>query len=233
MLLMHRVFPWCAGIAVSILGVSLLGQEVLSPHSPLSLRGTYAFTLGEVCVHQLSVNTPGFNSSLQLIDPKGAETYSGASNGLMVFDGFGGVTIQQGLATNIMNASNRLLPPLMTPIPLGFGLGAALPFTCTGTYSIQAAKSQGTQTTISLPLTCNAVIALPNALSTSGFQSEFTFEGILPQNTANLTLTDIGNTIQPVTIFFPGPPASSVMQQRICTRSATLSLVSPEPLPAH
>jgi hypothetical protein len=225
---MRRIFPWCAGLTLSILGVSLLGQ-VLSPSSPVALRGTYAFTLNEKCSHQISVNTPGFDSNFHLVDPMGAETYSGASNGLMVFDGIGGVTIQQGLATNIMNATNRITPPLITPIPFGFGLGPALPFTCTGTYAIQAGKNG--LTTISAPLTCNAKIPLPNALGTSGFQSQFSFGGIMPENTTNLVLTDIGNAVQPVTIFFPGPPAASVMQQRVCTRSATLTLVSRVPIP--
>lgn len=225
---MRRVVLWGAAITVTVLSVSLLGQ-VFAPNSPVALRGTYAFTLTEKCVHQISVNTPGFDANLHLIDPMGAETYSGASNGLMVFDGVGGVTIQQGLATNIMNASNRLLPPLITPIPFGFGLGPALPFTCTGNYAITAGRTG--ITSISAPLTCNAKIPLPNALSTSGFQSQFTFQGILPENTTNLVLTDIGAAAQPVIIYFPGPPASSVMQQRVCTRSATLTLVSPVPQP--
>lgn len=229
---MHRVFTASAVAAISVFSLSLWGQS-WAPNVSSALRGTYAFTLQEKCVHQIDVNTPGFDSNFNLVDPKGAETYSGASNGLMVFDGFGGVTIQQGLATNIMDASDRITPPLITPIPFGFGLGPALPFTCSGTYSIQTSKTAGGLTTISIPLTCNAKIALPNALSTSGFQSTFTFQGIMPQNTSSLVLTDIGNTIQPVTIFFPGPPASSVMQQRVCTRAASLTLVSPEPRPAN
>lgn len=229
---MNRVFAACAAAAITVFSFSLWGQS-LGPNAPSFLRGTYAFTLQEKCIHQISVNTPGFDSNFHLVDPLGAETYSGASNGLMVFDGVGGVTIQQGLATNIMNATDRITPPLETPIPLGFGLGPALPFTCTGTYSIQTSKTQGGLTTIAIPLTCNAKIPLPNALSTSGFQSTFTFQGVMPANTTNLVLTDIGNTVQPVTIFFPGPPASSVMQQRVCTRAAALTLISPEPLPAN
>ena len=103
---MRRFLVFCSALALSVFGFTILGQE--SPNSPTSLRGTYAFTLNEKCTHQLGVNTPGFDSNLHLIDPMGAETYSGASNGLMVFDGFGGVTIQQGLATNLMNATNPI-----------------------------------------------------------------------------------------------------------------------------
>lgn len=191
------------------------------------LKGTYAFTLAETCVNQLGINTPGFNDSLQLIDPSGAETYGGASDGLMTFNGKGTAMILNGRATNIMNAANRLLPPLITPIPLGFGLGGALPFTCTGTYTVTPKAGPGGLTAISLPLTCDAVIALPNALGTNGFESTFTFTGVVPAALDHLLLTDIGNTVQPVTIFFPGNPPSSVAQQRICTRSATLIKVNP------
>lgn len=231
---MRRVFPRYTTWIMLIAFMALCEQEGRA-QSWFNLVGTYAFTLTEKCVHQLSAScptcnpatsVPGFNSSFQLVDPKGAETYSGASNGLLVFDGMGGATIQQGLATNIMNAPDRLTQPVITPIPLGFGLGTALPFTCTGTYTQQSGK--GPLSTITVPLVCNATIAMPNALGTSGFQSSFSFEGVIPRNADTLTLTDIGNTIQPVTIFFPGNP--SLVQQRVCTRSATLTLVSREPL---
>ncbi len=231
---MRRVFPryttWIALIAF----MALCEQEGHA-QSWYDLVGTYAFTLTEKCVHQLSAScptckpptsVPGFDSNFKLVDPKGAETYSGASNGLLIFDGNGGASIQQGLATNIMNAPDRLTQPIITPIPLGFGLGPALPFTCTGTYTQQSGK--GPLSTVSVPLTCNATIAMPNALGTSGFQSTFTFQGVIPDRADTLTLTDIGNTIQPVTIFFPGNP--SLVQQRVCTRSATLTLLSHEPL---
>jgi hypothetical protein len=231
---MRRVFPRYTTSIVLIAFMALCQQQ---GHAQgwFDLVGTYAFTLTETCVHQLSAScptcspatsVPGFNSSFHLVDPKGAETYSGASNGLLIFDGNGGASIQQGLATNVMNASDRLVQPTITPIPLGFGLGPALPFTCTGTYSQQSGK--GPTSTVTVPLVCNAVIAMPNALGTSGFQSSFSFQGVIPQSTETLTLTDIGNTIQPVTIFFPGNP--SLVQQRVCTRSATLTLLSREPL---
>lgn len=235
---MRRVFPryttW-----IALMAFMALCEQGINAQESYRLRGTYAFTLNEKCVHQLSAScakcspatsVPGFDSNLHLVDPKGAETYSGASNGLLVFDGIGGATIQQGLATNIMNAAARLIQPIATPIPLGFGLGAALPFTCTGSYTVQSGK--GPVTTVSVPLTCNATIAMPNALGTSGFQSSFSFQGVLPERSDNtLTLTDIGNTVQPVTIFFPGNP--SLMQQRVCTRSAVLVKVSSDPLVAR
>ena len=217
---MRRVIQWCAALAALILVLYLPWQNGRAQGVD-ELKGRYAFMLTEKCVHQLSFNVPGFNNNFQLVDPAGAETYSGASDGIMVFDGNGGASIEQGRATNIMNAQNRLVQPIITPVPLGFGLGPALPFTCTGAYALKAGK-------ITVPLTCNATLSLPNVFNSTGFQSMFSLEGSLPQNRGHLLLTDIGNTVQPVTIFFPGNPPPSVHQQRICTRSVTLVRISPE-----
>jgi len=221
---MRRVLPQWVALAALILVAVFLGQES-SAENLNGLKGRYAFTLAEKCVHQLSFNVPGFNANLQLIDPVGAETYSGASDGFMIFDGKGGFSVEQGRATNIMNAENRLLQPVITPIPLGFGLGEAIAFTCHGPYTLDAG-------TISIKATCDATVPLPNVFNATGFESQFILEGFLPQNRDHLVLTDIGkpvspNTAQPVTIFFPGNPPPSVMQQRICTRAVSLVLVSP------
>jgi hypothetical protein len=225
---MRRVVSWFPALTGLILLMSLLGQMGLAQkgagNNPVFLKGTYVFTLTEKCVHQLGANTPGFDSNFHLVDPAGAETYSGASDGFMIFDGGGGVSVVSGRATNIMNATNRLIPPLATPVPLGFGLGPALPFSCTGTYSIVNGK-------ITALLTCNASLTLPNVFNSTGFRSQFTLEGALPHAQGffppnNLLLTDIGNTVQPVTIFFATNPVTTAMQQRICTRSTNLVLVS-------
>jgi len=217
---MRRVFQWCAALAALILALYLPWQDGRAQDVD-QLRGRYAFTLTEKCVHQLSFNVPGFNSNFQLVDPAGAETYSGASDGIMIFDGNRGASIEQGRATNIMNAQNRLVQPIITPAPLGFGLGPALPFTCTGTYTLNAGK-------ITVPLTCNATLSLPNVFNSTGFQSMFSLEGSPPPERGHLLLTEIRNTVQPVNIFFPGNPPPSVHQQRICTRSVTLVRISPE-----
>ena len=225
---MLRVFSWFLALSGLILLMSLVEQKGLAQSGSLSgpafLKGSYVFTLTEKCVHQLGANTPGFDSNFHLVDPSGAETYSGASDGFMVFDGNGGASVVSGRATNIMNATNRLIPPLATPVPLGFGLGPALPFSCTGDYSIVNGK-------ITVQLTCNAALTLPNVFNSTGFQSKFTLEGALPHARGffppdNLLLTDIGNTVQPVTIFFATNPVTTAMQQRICTRSTNLVLVS-------
>jgi hypothetical protein len=217
---MRRVFPCCAALTALVLVTCLLGQEGHAQNVS-TLKGRYAFTLTEKCVHQLSFNVPGFDSDFHLVDPAGAETYSGASDGFMVFDGRGGARIEQGRATNIMNAPNRLTQPVITPVPLGFGLGPALSFSCHGTYTLNEGK-------ITVPLTCDATLSLPNAFNSTGFESTFSMEGFLPQNRDHLLLTDIGNTVQPVTIFFPGDPPPSVHQERVCTRSTNLVLVSPQ-----
>jgi len=189
---------------------------------PEKLKGRYAFTLAEKCVHQLGVNTPGFDSkTLGILDSAGAETYSGASDGLMIFDGKGGVTIEQARATNIMNAANRLVQPIITPIPLGFGIGGELGFTCKGSYNVSKDGIIAVN-----PLTCTATLPQPNVFNASGFQSIFNMTGWLPQNSDHLLLTDIGKDVQPVTIFFNGGGAAS--QQRICTRSTSLVLIAPK-----
>jgi len=222
---MRRVSSWFAVLAGFALLVSLMEQKGFAQGSnPVFLKGNYVFTLTEKCVHQLGANTPGFDSNFHLVDPAGAETYSGASDGFMVFDGKGGVSVVSGRATNVMNASNRLVPPLATPVPLGFGLGPALPFSCTGNYSIVSGK-------ISAQMTCDASLTLPNVFNSTGFESQFSLEGALPHAQGffppnNLLLTDIGDTVQPVTIFFATNPVTTAKQQRICTRSVVLVLVS-------
>jgi hypothetical protein len=217
---MPRIFSWCAALTALILVTCFLAPEARAQNES-TLKARYAFTLTEKCVHQLSFNVPGFDSNFALVDTAGAETYSGASDGFIVFDGSGGVRIEQGRATNIMNAANRLIPPLITPVPLGFGLGPALPFSCKGTYTLDEGK-------IRIGLTCDATLTLPNAFNSTGFESTFNLDGWLPQNPDHLVLTDIGNTVQPVTIFFPGNPPPSVHQERICTRSLTSVRVSPK-----
>jgi len=223
---MRRASMLCVeGIALLAITFSLVQQgraqtDWTENQGKEGVKGRYAFTLTEKCVHQLSFNVPGFDSNFQLVDPLGAETYSGASDGLIIFDGKGNASIKEGRATNIMNASNRLLQPTITPVPLGFGLGPALPFTCHGTYSVKKGK-------ITVPLTCDAKLELPNVFNSTGFESMFTFEGTVPADNNSLLLTDIGNTVHPVTIFFNTNPQTSVMQQRICTRSAALVRVSP------
>jgi hypothetical protein len=216
---MRHAFRWCAALVAFILITCFL-SPVAGAQDDRPLKGRYAFTLTEKCVHQISFNVPGFDSNFDLVDPKGAETYSGASDGFIVFDGSGGVRIENGRATNIMNAPDRLVPPLITPVPLGFGLGPALPFTCHGTYTVDERK-------IKIGLTCDANLTLPNAFNSTGFESTFSLDGWVPQNRDQLVLTDIGNTVQPVTIFFPGNPPPSVHQQRICTRSLSSVRFSP------
>jgi hypothetical protein len=152
----------------------------------------------------------------------------------MVFNVDGSVTLQQGRATNIMNREavvasmpstpSRLIQPVSPPTPLGFGFGPALPFTCTGNYSIASGK-------ITVKLTCRATVP-PNP-QVLGFSSIFQMDGWVPlvdstlpgaASMDHLLLTDIGNTVQPVTIFLVG--GGSVAQERICTRATTLALVS-------
>jgi hypothetical protein len=235
---MRCVLPRCIALAALILVVFFLEQDS-SAQDVSTLKGRYAFTLAEKCVQQLSFGTPGFNDNLELVDPAGAETYSGASDGLMSFDGQGGFSVAEGSrATNIMNREgrpqteqgevpavpSRLLQPILTPIPLGFGLGPAISFSCTGTYSVDSTRPRP----IKVEVTCTAIPPQPNVFTASSFTSVFTLEGFLPRTkNSPLVLTDIGNTVQPVTIFLND--GSEVQQQRICTRAVTLVLVSNRP----
>jgi hypothetical protein len=216
-----RRFSFCGAVAVSGL---FLSQAASAQNFLVS--GTYAFTLAETCVQQSLDGTfsghPGFNTTtLQILDSFGAISYGGASDGLLVFDGIGGVKLLQGRATNIMNAPSPVAGPdddLLLPgaVPLGLGFGAAIPFTCAGNYTVSGGK-------ISLTLTCNATVA-PNPIA-FGFSSTFNMTGWLPQgNRDHLLLTDIGNAVQPVTIFLK--PSGTLPSQRICTRSTNLVLVS-------
>ena len=208
-----------------------LGALILVVYQPAragderNVKGTYGFTLAEKCVQ---VGDPGFDpTTFKIPDPANPQfgfpsaiTYGGASDGLMVFDGRGGVSIQQGRATNVMNAPEFLTPEM---IPLGIGFGPAIPFTCVGNYTVSGRE-------IAVNLTCSAAIAADNPANAgstnpfTGFQSVFTMEGFVPQNPFHLLLTDIGNTVQKVTIF--KQDMSTVIQNRICTRSTTLDLVS-------
>ena len=153
--------------------------------------------------------------------PLGAISYGGASDGLLVFDGLGGVKLEQGRATNIMNLGPTPPTPsiddLLLPgmVPLGLGFGPAIPFTCTGNYTVSGGK-------INLTLTCNATVA-PNPIA-FGFSSTFSMTGWLPQRRDHLLLTDIGSAVQPVTIHLK--PSGTLPSQRICTRSTSLVLVS-------
>ena len=75
---------------------------------------------------------------------------------------------------------------------------------------------------ITANLTCSAtVLPNPNVLS---FQYPLNLEGFVPQNPFHLTLTDIGNAVQPVMIFLN--PSGTVTQHRIGTRAITLNRVS-------
>lgn len=218
---MRAVFSLCAAVAAFSL---LMSQEVRAQDNQIS--GTYAFTLAETCVQQSLVGTfeghPGFNpTTLQIEDPLGAISYGGASDGLLVFDGKGGASLQQGRATNIMNAPSAGAPAsddllLSGAVPLGLGFGAAIPFTCAGNYTVSGGK-------IAVTLTCNATVA-PNPIA-FGFSSTFNMTGWVPQgNRDHLLLTDIGNMVQPVTIFLK--PSGTLPSQRICTRATSLVLVS-------
>lgn len=212
---MRRAILLCLALAVPLFVMSQAGSE---QNNPNVFKGKYAFTLTEKCVHQLSANVPGFDSTtLAIVDPVGAETYSGASDGLMIFDGQGGVTVKQAHATNIMNAANRLIQPIITPIPLGFGIGTDLPFTCTGNYTVASSK-------INMTMTCNATLPQPNVFNASGFSSQFNMRGWVPESTDHAVVTDPGANVQPVTIFING--GGMAQQQRICTRSTSLVLVS-------
>lgn len=205
---MRRTLLVCAALVALSLVVS---QQVRADDG---VKGTFAFTLAESCVQQNGFDVPGFDSNFKIVDPAGAMTYGGASDGLMVFDGKGRVNIQEAAATNIFNASSFLQPG---QVPLGFGFGPALQFSCTGTYTVSAGD-------IAANLTCTA--ALPtNPFNFTGFQSKFSMRGFLPQNPFHLVLTDIGNTVQPVTIFVKGGP--DLMAQRVCTRATTLDRISP------
>jgi hypothetical protein len=223
---MRHIFSSCAAFAApALVGFVLITSPSVHAQDNM-LSGTYAFTLAETCVQQSLVGTfsghPGFDpTTLQILDSFGAISYGGASDGLLTFDGKGGVTLSQGRATNIMNAPSSVAPPqddLLLPgsVPLGLGFGAAIPFTCTGTYNVAAGK-------ISLNLTCNATVA-PNPIA-FGFSSTFNMTGWVPQgNRDHLLLTDIGNAVQPVTIFLK--PSGTLHSQRICTRSTNLVALS-------
>ena len=213
---MRRVFSWCAALAALILAMS---QQVRAQDQTDLLSGTYAFTLAEKCVHQLNANTPGFGTQAGgpfAIADTGAHTYGGASDGIMLFDGNGGVRLELGRATNIMNDASMFLG--QGKVPLGFGFGPALPFRCNGKYAVTDGR-------ISVNLTCMATVP-PNPM-VLGFSSTFSMEGFFPLGRggrSHLLLTDIGNAVQPVTIFLVG--GGSVMQQRVCTRSTTLVFIS-------
>jgi hypothetical protein len=218
---MRRTLSVCA----ALVALSLVVSQQARAEGASNVKGTYAFTLAEKCVQ---VGDPGFDpTTFKIPNPPNPQfgftsaiTYGGASDGLMVVDGRGGVSIQKGRATNVMNA-----PEFLTPgsIPLGIGFGPAIPFTCVGNYTVVGGE-------IAANLTCNATISPSNPANAgssnpfTGFQSVFTMEGSVPQNPFHLLLTDIGNTVQKVTIF--KQDKSMIFQNRICTRSTTLDRVS-------
>lgn len=214
---MLRTFSVCATLAA----LSLVASQQVSAGGAgdgghvYDLRGTYAFTLAESCVQQNSFDTPGFDpKTFAILDSGGAMTYGGASNGLMVFDGRGKVSIEQAAATNIFNAASFLATG---SVPLGFGFGPALPFTCTGAYTLSGGN-------ITANFTCTATLPTPNPANFTGFQSTFNMTGVFPEDPSHLVLTDLGNTVQPVIIFVQNSP--NLNAQRVCTRATTLNLVS-------
>jgi hypothetical protein len=224
---MRRIFMRRSSLLFALAVAGLFLSPAVRAQDYL-LSGTYAFTLAESCVQQSLDGTfshhPGFNpATLQILDSFGAISYGGASDGLLVFDGKGGVKLLQGRATNIMNAPSPAGGPdddLLLPgmVPLGLGFGAAIPFTCAGNYNVANGK-------ISLTLTCDATVA-PNPIA-FGFSSTFSMTGWVPQgNRDHLTLTDIGNAVQPVTIHLKPAGSAPLASQRICTRSTNLVLVS-------
>jgi hypothetical protein len=230
---MRRIFLVCAALAA----LSLVASHQVQAQNASSVKGTFAFTLAESCVQQNSFSSPGFDSNFRITDPNGAMTYGGASNGEMIFDGKGGVSVVNAAATNIFNASGFLQP---RSIPLGFGFGPALPFSCTGHYSVD---NDGN---ITAGLTCTASIDPKNPGNPldlhdgtgprviTGFQSQFNMEGVMPQNSFHLLLTDLGKPpVQTVDIFNykagTNPPQAlpDLIANRVCTRSTTLVRISP------
>src|SRR5205814_3416557 len=124
------------------------------------------------------------------------------------------VTLKEGRATNIMNAPGFLVKDA---VPFGLGFGPSIPFTCAGNYAVSGGK-------VNVNLTCTAAVN-PNVFPpVTGFSSIFSMTGWVPQNPDHLLLTDIGNAIQPVTILSGTTPL--FVQQRVCTRSTSLVLVS-------
>jgi hypothetical protein len=230
---MRRIFSVCAALGV----LSLVVPQQVRAGDLSQVKGTYAVTLAEKCVQQAAPgNPPGFDSTTFTITTEaGAITYSGASEGLMVFDGRGGVSFgqpaQPAKATNVMNA-----PTFLTKgsIPFGLGFGPAIPFTCAGTYTVIGGQ-------IAVELSCTATLLPSNPANTdpknivTGFLSTFNMEGFIPQNPFHLLLTDIGDTVQPVTIFVNGGSGNSlngnsgydVPTYRVCTRSTVLDKVGP------
>jgi hypothetical protein len=237
---MRRILVACATVGA----LSLVASQQVPASDVNNVKGTYGFTLAESCVQQNSFAGTGFDDNFRITDPNGAMTYGGASDGLMVFDGRGGVSFQQAAATNIFNSSsflmgpnNSISPPTPGSIPLGFGFGPALPFTCTGNYSV----SGGKMATISLAVTCTATISPSNpgnpidigdgiSRVVTGFSSTFNMTGPLPQDPSNLVLTDIGNSVQTVGIFnynlTTGQSLPDLIAHRVCTRSTTTARIS-------
>jgi len=229
---MRGIFSVCAALGA----LSIVTSQSVSAGDASSVKGTFAFTLAETCVQQAGFGEPSFGADFTIKDPSGAMTYGGASDGMMVFDGKGNVSITDAEATNIFNASSFLTTG---SIPLGFGFGPALPFSCVGEYTVGGGQ-------ITANLTCTATIdpnnpgnlpphnSNPNVIIT-GFSSMFNMKGVLPQNPFHLLLTDIGDNLQPVTIFVNGGEGHSlngnkgfnIMATRVCTRSTTLDRVSP------
>jgi hypothetical protein len=232
-------------VSATLAALSLAASQPVSAGDENSVKGTFAFTLAETCVQQASFPNPGqvvpgFDANFKILDPNGAMTYGGASDGLMVFDGSGRVSIRNAFATNIFNACGPSVPasvlvpnpgppgwkvapgctspPFLSTgsIPLGFGFGPAIPFSCSGPYSVSGAQ-------ITVNLTCTAM--LKNTTNITGFTSMFNMKGVLPQNPFHLLLTDLGDQLQPVAIHVSGAP--DIMVTRVCTRSTTLDRVSP------
>jgi hypothetical protein len=241
----RRIVAVCATLGALGLVVS---QEARAGDET-QVKGTYAVTLAEKCVQQATPgNPPGFDpKTLAITTDAGAITYGGASDGLMVFDGRGRVSFgqprQPAFATNVMNAPSFLVKGA---IPFGIGFGPAIPFTCVGDYKVR--RGQNAIEQIAVDLTCTATLLPSNPANTdpknivTGFLSTFNMTGFLPNSTqgflsqspSRLLLTDIGDAVQPVTIFVNGGSGNSlngnsgydVPTYRVCTRSTVLDLIS-------
>jgi hypothetical protein len=240
-----RRFVLCSAVLAALSLVAV--QQVSAGDDRANVIGTYAWTMAEGCVQQVSLPLtdsmgnilPAFGPDLTINDPLGAMTYGGAVEGVFVFDGQGHVSVEDGEATTIHNADssygdNAYLTP--GKIPLGFGFGPPIPFTCDApsTYTVSGRK-------ITVDLICTASISPTNPGNlpahnpfypkiVTGFQTEIRLKGILPQNPSRLLLTDLGDWgAQPITLYINGGASNGgadVPASRVCARSAVAERVS-------
>ncbi len=216
---MRRSVSCCATLAALSLVAS---QQVRAGDDLAQVIGKYAWTMAEGCVQQVSLpltikgTSPAFASDFTIQDPLGAMTYGGAVEGVFVFDGQGHVSVKDGEATTIHNADSSYGDNAFLTtgkIPLGFGFGPAIPFTCVGPYTVSGGK-------IDVDLTCTASVSPTNNPGSNpgnlpahnpfypkivtGFTTVIDLKGILPRDLSHLVLTDIGNQLQPITLFING-----------------------------